>query len=118
MREIRARRVSADTITEIAVENQPLVFYAGKSDSLLRVYGLPVREWRASIGIAYGNRAPVRVNRGELSEAILLQLIAGQVDADWQPCSYGVLVVGGTDALYLVPGNAYWRALVEGEDDK
>jgi hypothetical protein len=118
IRAIRARRVSADAITEIVVGNEPVVFYAGKSDSLLRAYGLPINDWKQAIWITYGETPPLRVGREGLTEETLLHLLANQVDREWQPCRYGVLEVGSKhkrDVLYLVPDNAPWREAVAGK---
>ena len=127
MREIRARRLSAGDIAEIVIQQEPVILYAGKTDGA-RVYGLPVKgeredgmEWETLIDDTYSTD-PIRVDRTNLGESILLAIVTGQVDRDWRPCAWGILFVGDTASLYLVPENEPWkdkvdpwRARVEGE---
>jgi len=114
MKSVRARRVSADTLSSIAFSGEPTLFFAGKSDGV-QVYALLAREWRDRVESVYKGTAPLRLTRGELTESALLAIVTGQVDEQWQPKGYGLLTVDDTtDGLYLVPANAYWTRIVEG----
>jgi hypothetical protein len=108
MQEYGARRLASRTLDEIVIAGEPCILWNGKAHA--SVIALPFKAWSDRIACVYGDRPPIAcVDRMGLTEEVVVNILTNQVDADWQPCAYGLLTTGsGTGALYLVPANAHW----------
>ena len=103
------------TFAGVMAQQAPVVLGLGHSKEI-RLFVLPSIAWREELerlyGDAYERNAQIIDLRDLRSEAAAARVVMGQVDRDWKPGLFGVIQLGGEDAAYLVPANAYWEARV------
>ena len=99
------------------VKREPCALGIGGQE--VQIYILPVT-WESEIDKLYGPEARHedhrRVTVRELrDQETMAKIVMDAVDENWNPASFGVVMLGDAVAAYAVPGVPYWRARVEGE---
>jgi len=100
---------------------EPVILALGHSKAI-RLYVLPM-SWESAIASYYGgypgHADEARFSlRDVRSEAVVAPIVMDQYTDDGIPLRYGVITVDGADAAFVVPANAYWRALVESGEEQ
>lgn len=120
MREIRATRLSATTVSDV-IGGEIVALYAGKA--VVRVFMVPASEfWRDAIRAEYEiSGRPLRVTRETLTASMVTEIVEQQMDEEKNLKRYGEFIHASKVRAFLLPANDLWEKKVkekrEGRDE-
>ena len=109
-------QLTGDTVMEANETGEHIVLEAGRPP-IVKAFCLPLSKWRENPAVneAYSPLdAVIRINLSDLTAAIIMRIVADQVDEKWKPNACAILTFSGRDMMLIVPANRYWRQAVKG----
>ena len=118
MRKFRATRLPASVIDEAIDAREVIELYVSKVGAP-SVLLLPASAWEDSVKAEYAaTGTSIVMTREMLTAERITRIVQHQVDAKWNPLTYGALMAGLRVRAFLVPANAFWKNAVEGEKEQ
>jgi hypothetical protein len=113
LKELIGSNWTAQTFADLIAAQEVARLAIGQSRAIW-LYIVPAATWRAEVAERYEGLEPRPFSLRDLrSQVKVASIVADQVDVDGQPNAYGAIYKRDVLYAYLVPGDAYWRDIVE-----